>query len=319
MSDPDALYHRLFSHALMVEQLVRDFLPQAMAAGVDFCAMEKVAAKFHAGKGERREGDVIWRLPTGGGDIYLYLLLEFQSRSDWWMAVRTQVYQGLLWQHIVAEQKLKAGDRLPPLLLVVLYNGEPRWNAPTSTAELVALPADSPLWPWQPQVRYHLLDMGAFVGADLAERESLTSLLFRLEQRQEPAMLAELIDETIVWFRRHPGYDELKRLFTELVRQALSGAGVAAPIPDDLQESRTMLSTLGASWKQQWLAEGEAKGKAEGKAEMLIRQLRRRFGALPSEVEARVQAADGTELDDWSERFVDAQTLDDVFADDQTH
>ncbi len=33
MADSDALYHRLFSHPLMVEQLVREFVPEAMAAG----------------------------------------------------------------------------------------------------------------------------------------------------------------------------------------------------------------------------------------------------------------------------------------------
>jgi hypothetical protein len=32
----DALYHRLFSHPLMVEQLIRDFIPDAILAGIDF-------------------------------------------------------------------------------------------------------------------------------------------------------------------------------------------------------------------------------------------------------------------------------------------
>ena len=67
----DTLYHRLFSHPIMVEQLVREFVPEAMAVGVDFARMERVNAKFHAGRGRRREGDVIWRLPMPGGtDVY---------------------------------------------------------------------------------------------------------------------------------------------------------------------------------------------------------------------------------------------------------
>ncbi|MEA2754360.1 MAG: hypothetical protein QOJ54_649 [Aliidongia sp.] len=68
----------------------------------------------------RREGDVVWRLPIEGGlDLYLYLLVEFQSRIDWWMAVRTQVYEALLWQQIITEKKLKSGDELPPVLLIL--------------------------------------------------------------------------------------------------------------------------------------------------------------------------------------------------------
>ena len=68
MPDHDALYHRLFSHPLLVEQLIRDFVPEAMEAGLLFERMERVNAKGHAealdGAALRREADVIWRLPT---------------------------------------------------------------------------------------------------------------------------------------------------------------------------------------------------------------------------------------------------------------
>ncbi len=315
MTDHDSLYHRLFSHPLLVEQIVREFVPEAMAAGLDFTRMQKVAAKFHARTGSRREGDVIWRLPTGGGtEVYLYLLVEFQSQCDWWMAVRTQVYEGLLWQQIIAEKDLKTGDRLPPVLLVVLYNGEPRWSAPSDFADLIALPADSPLWPWQPQVRYHVLDMGAFAGDDLARRRSLAALLFRLEHRLAPEALASL-----GWFRAHPGYEELKRLFTELVRQAIEGVGVTVTIPDDLMEMKTMLATQGEAWKQQWKAEGEAEGIAKGQARTLLRLVDRRFGPVSEAVRARVNGADLDTLDRWLDRVLDAPTLDAVFDEGASH
>ena len=168
----------------MVEELVREFVPEVLAAGLDFSGLQRVNPKFHSGRrsARRREGDVIWRLPTcEGTDIYLYLLIEFQSKSDWWMPVRTQVYQGLLWQQVIAEKKLKAGARLPPLLLLVLYNGIQRWKAPTEIRELIALSPDSALWPWQPQIRYYLLDMGAFTRDDLTRRTSVAALLFRRE------------------------------------------------------------------------------------------------------------------------------------------
>ena len=103
---------------------MREFVPRRLVAGLDFSGLQRVNVKFHSGRrsGRRREGDVIWRLPTHeGSDIYLYLLIEFQSENDEWMAVRSQVYQGLLWQQVIDEQKLQAGARLPPLLLLVLH------------------------------------------------------------------------------------------------------------------------------------------------------------------------------------------------------
>jgi hypothetical protein len=312
----DTLYHRLFSHPVMVEQLVRDFVPEAMSAGILFKDMQRVNAKFHAAENKRREGDVIWRLPTHSGtDIVLYMLLEFQSQTDWWMAVRAQVYEGLLFQHIIAEKKLKTGDQLPPVLLLVLYNGEPRWSAPTGLADLIALPTDSPLWPWQPRVRYHVLDMGAFPDDDLAHRKSLAALLFRLEHRHEPEVLAGLIDEVIGWFRQHPGYDELKRIFTGLVKQAIEGVGVMIALPDDLMEMRTMLATQGEAWKRQWKAEGEIKGQARS----LLRLLEKRFGPASEAVRTRIAAADSVGLDRWLDRVLDAPTVDAVFTEDTSH
>ena len=52
---------------------------------------------------------------------------------------------------------------------------------------------------------------------------------------------------------------------------------------------------------------------------MLLRLLRRRFQSLPSEVEDRVRTADSDHLDEWTDRFLDARTLSDVFGVDRRH
>src|SRR5262249_46580068 len=150
----------------------------AVAAGADLSRLRRINAKFHADRqsARRREGDVIWKMPTHEGTD-LHVLIEFQSESDWWMRVRTQVYQGLLYQQVIKENNLKTGAKLPPVLLLVLYNGERRWKALPELAELITLRPDSSLWDWQPQVRYYLLDMSAFPCQDLARRDSLAALL----------------------------------------------------------------------------------------------------------------------------------------------
>ncbi len=321
--DSDSLYHRLFAHPQMVEGLVREFVPRRLVAGLDFSGLQRVNPKFHSGRrsARRREGDVIWRLPTReGSDIYLYLLIEFQSESDGWMAVRTQVYQGLLWQQVIDERKLEAGARLPPLLLLVLYNGERRWKAATTTDELIALSPDSALWPWQPRVRYYLLDMGAFPRGELARRSSLVALLFRLEQRHSPGGLKELLNEVIGWFRQHEGYERLRELFAELIREAFAEHGVKLSGSGNLLEvnsMKSMLATQFDAWKEQWFAEGKseglARGKAEGKAEALICLLAERFGAVAPSWRKRIRGARLVTLERWFKRAVVAPDLSSVF------
>jgi hypothetical protein len=308
MPDSDSLYHRLFAHPRMVEGLMREFVPRTWIAGLEFSGLQRVNPKFHCGRRSARwrEGDVIWRLPTcEGGDSYLYVLIEFQSESDAWMAVRTQVYQGLLWQQVIDEQKLEAPARLPPLLLLVLYNGERRWKAATASGELIALSPDAALWPWQPQARYYLLDMGAFPKGQLTRRASLVALLFRLEQRHSLEELRELLDEVIGWFRQHEGYERLKGLFAELVREVFAGRGVRLSGSEGLSEMKTRISVDWDAGKEQWVA--------KGKAEALVCLLTERFGAVAPSWQKRIRGAKLATLERWFKRAIVASDLPSVF------
>ena len=325
MADHDSVYHKIFGHPGMVSQVLREFLAEPWLDDLDLDRMERLNAKFHAETGERREVDMIWRIPRhGGGDTHLMLLLEFQSTPDRWMALRALVYVGLLWQHLVREKHLPPDGRLPPVLPVVVYNGDPRWAMPLALRELVGLPEDTPLWRYQPDVRYHVVDEGAFNDDDLAARDTLAALLFRLEASPDPDRVVALADAVLAWFGRHPGFDGLRPLFAELLGGLMGPLAPGVRVPEELLEVRNMLATRAEDWKRQWLQEGRAEGLTEGRAEglteglvkgeaaLLLRLLERRFGALPAEVRDRVAAADAAALETWGLRVLDAGSLEDV-------
>ena len=72
---------------------------------------------------------------------------------------------------------------------------------------------------------------------------------------------------------------------------------------------------------EQGLKEGLEQGRqqareralAQGQARMLARQLRVRFGSLPPELQARLEAAPIERLDVWGERLLTAESLEAVF------
>ena len=78
---------------------------------------------------------------------------------------------------------------------------------------------------------------------------------------------------------------------------------------------------------EEWMKEGEARGlaeglmrgKAEGKAETLLKQLERRFGAVPEDSRARVLAAPVEDLDAWLDAVISVSSLDDVFRNGAIH
>ena len=62
----------------------------------------------------------------------------------------------------------------------------------------------------------------------------------------------------------------------------------------------------------QGLSQGLVEGETKGRAELVLRQLRSRFGALPTTAQARIHDASIEELDRIGERLLTAATLADA-------
>jgi predicted transposase YdaD len=101
--DHDHSYKLLFSHPEMVADLLRGFVREDWVQQLDFSSLEKVSGTYVADDLREREDDVIWRVRWGQDWLYVYLLLEFQSTVDRYMAVRILVYLGLLYQDLIRQ------------------------------------------------------------------------------------------------------------------------------------------------------------------------------------------------------------------------
>ncbi len=86
--DDDAGYKLLFSAPEVVRDMVLGFIPDAWLQGLDYATLEKVPCSFVADDLRQRSDDVVWRVKAGEDWLYLYILIEFQSHVDPFMAVR---------------------------------------------------------------------------------------------------------------------------------------------------------------------------------------------------------------------------------------
>uniref|UniRef100_UPI00102B1FC5 DUF4351 domain-containing protein n=1 Tax=Candidatus Magnetaquicoccus inordinatus TaxID=2496818 RepID=UPI00102B1FC5 len=64
---------------------------------------------------------------------------------------------------------------------------------------------------------------------------------------------------------------------------------------------------------QQGIQQGIQQGMQQGKAEILLRLLERRFGQVPPHIEALLAQADIPLIEAWTDRLLDARTLEDIF------
>jgi predicted transposase YdaD len=109
----------LFSHRELVRDLLVGFTDLPCLREIEVTAFERVNATYVSEHFAERHGDMVWKLRLGSDCVFVYLLLEFQSQSDRWMALRMQVYIGLLYQDLVKRAELAEGSRLPAVLPVV--------------------------------------------------------------------------------------------------------------------------------------------------------------------------------------------------------
>lgn len=66
-------------------------------------------------------------------------------------------YLGLFYQDLIRQKAFTPGGKLPPVLPIVLYNGETHWNAALDIGELVET-MNGGLERYCPQLHYLLLD-----------------------------------------------------------------------------------------------------------------------------------------------------------------
>ncbi|MFP4147835.1 MAG: transposase, partial [Halorhodospira sp.] len=175
---------------------------------------------------------------------------------------------------------------------------------------------------YRPQMRYLLLDEGALLAEENSpELRSLVHALFRLEHSRDPQELIAVLATLGEWLHR-PEQRRLRREFALWVQRVLlrrKPFDEQNPLDDqevqELEEVQQMLAERMKEWEQQWKQEGLQEGRQEGEALTLLRLIERKFGAKArASCHERVVHASNEELARWTDRILEAERLEELFA-----
>lgn len=264
MGKHDTSYKQFFSHPQMVQELLESFVKEDWVKRFDFSTLKRCFSSYITDKTREQSDDIVWKVKFGDQDLYLYLLLEFQSSTDDFMAVRIMSYVALLYQDIIKAEKKKKGDLLPPVLPIVLYNGLAEWEAKTNIYNLIQAPPAG-LDKFVPKLEYLLIDEARANPKELEELGNCISALFQLENCQTPQNFYNVIGNLISWLNS-PQQNSLKRAFTVWINRVLLRGKLVDKIPDNisLEEVQTMLEERIIQWPVEWEKAGVQKGLEKG-------------------------------------------------------
>lgn len=314
MKSHDHSYKHLFSHREMVADLLTGFVNQHWVQELDLASLEKLNASYVSDDLRERADDVVWRVRFRDQWLYVYVLLEFQSTVDNFMAVRLLTYVGLLYQDLIKSKQLPAPQALPPVFPIVLYNGSKPWHAAENLSSLIqSTPAE--LQVYQPGLRYLLINESEYNGETLAPLHNLVATLFQLENSATILNITRLVGSLATWLKA-PEQQSLNRAFTQWLNRVLlpaKAAGQTIETVHDLMEMQAMLAERVKDWTEEWKKAGLEAGLKEGEANLLKRQLTKRFGPLPAWALEKLGAAESAQLETWADGIFDATSLEGFF------
>ena len=249
-------------------------------------------------------------------------------------------YTVRIWERWLREHP--DATHLPPVIPVVIYNGDTPWRSPTSLHALLDLP-DVPL---DPSIRALLPSMEV-VLVDLASPDLARAVLRARARAYDADTVAETLLEILQgatradadallddWASRlRPLHNEPAGWSTLVAALCYLAQVSAIPKPHLAAAAESLPEPTKETFMtaaQEWFLEGKQEGRTEGREEgleqgmekgermalasMLTKLARLRFRDVPPDSAARIESAPKADLERWLERILTAETLDDLFA-----
>lgn len=295
----DAIYKSFCADPAFVKSLLLDFVKLPFVADFDFASLQPFAANYATPAFASFANDLVWRLKLNGNDCIVFLMLEFQSRSEKHMALRIANYVTLFLHQLMVGNQVDITRGLPPILPIVIYNGASRWRAPVKLRELFG-PMPDGLVPFQASQEYFLLDLRHLEPELVAEARGEASYFVRLERAESIEDVREAL-ASIMQGCKSPAYDNFRQLVYKFLLCSMERAAWKEDISkEEALEEFEMLYSDGPVWimaikekairegLERGRVEGLEKGRQEGRASIFLElmstlrtKLIERFGKLP--------------------------------------
>ena len=181
----DSGYKKLFSNRIIFRQLLETFVGQEWVHSLDFNTCEPLNKSFISEHYKETESDLIYKIQFHDREVYIYILIEFQSTVDPFMALRVLNYITNFYMDFLVSNR--GINKLPAVFPIVLYNGEAPWTAPVNLSALIEqMP---PLGAFALDFQYFLIAENQYSKEALLKIRNIVSTLFLAESHYDLDLL----------------------------------------------------------------------------------------------------------------------------------
>lgn len=323
MGDHDALFKRIFSVPSHAAGELRSVLPLEIVEAIDLSRLELLSGASISDGMDARQADLVFRAPLreiseDGQTEYAYIrvqlhvVMEHQSQPDMTMPLRGLEYSLGLWHQALRDDPGR--KTLPPVITIVVHHGPGGWTAPRSVHEMVeGLDRFPGLAAYVPNLRI-LIDDLAYVGdTELLARPLLpvpkAAVWLLRDGRQVDALLAhvpawkEVLQEVFI------EAPDVGMVFLRYISRIVTDRpfeDVRRVIHDNVAAAEAPLRSIAEELMQKGRQEGRQEGATDALRHALRMLLEQRFGPLEPSLEARISAADVSELNGAMSRVMHA-------------
>lgn len=314
-SPHDRLFQATFRSPRLLAAWLRRVLPVDVVALLDLAGLRPHGDRA-VGLGLRAHfADLVFEAPRRDRRGHVLVVVEHKAEAD--PHLPSQLLRYVVHLRRVARQQ-DGGE--PIAVPAVLHHARERWLAPAD-GEPAAFAATRPSLP------FAIDDLAGQAEATMRDprlppQAQLTLLaLATLRWCDVPAALAAIdrwgdllaaIDAGDAEPTSEDALDAVSQYVLETTD--VSPEDLTAVLQRHLTRTDTTRMTTAQRLRSEGLSQGLSQGRSEGQAVTLARLLAKRFGPLPDAVAARLRTAAPADLDRWTDRLLDATSLDALFA-----
>ena len=253
--------------------------------------------------------DLVFSFMLQGAELptaRVYLLFEHKSAPEPLVGMQILRYMALQWKELY-DQNMIVG-KLPPILPIVIYQGQDNWQPRGSFHDLVEMPSDS-YKAYIPDFAFAFFSVRGLDAQKVQENVILrfyVEMINSLESQQIKEMLPRLVQGFVQALGSHTATEYIEIFLKYLTKstEELEEADYQNALSYLPEGGERIMNTLAEQWRDQGKNEGltegiilgEQRGELKKSRDLLLRSVNARFGSINRDIVERIKEIQSVEI-----------------------